>query len=50
MPLGYFLRNCNVDLSNSASRNNPMCIFILKNYVHIQLEYPVMKVEPAKPE
>lgn len=43
MPLAYFFRNCNVDL------NNPMYIFILKN-VHIQLEYPVMKVEPAKPE
>ena len=31
-----------VDLTYSASRNNPMCILILKN-IYIQLEYSVIK-------
>lgn len=31
-----------VDLTYSASRNNPMCILIVKN-IYIQLEYSVIK-------
>ena len=35
MLLGYFFRNYNIDSTNSASRNNPLCISILKKSLYL---------------
>lgn len=35
VPLAYFFRNYDVDLTYSASRNNPMCSLILKKYSYL---------------